>query len=71
MDLSETENNFPGGGEEEEVDAIVKTCVLGGFSEVDETKTLIGSLPENHEDKQGELAIQNFKGAANESKAFK
>uniref|UniRef100_A0A3B3Z090 Tubulin-specific chaperone D n=1 Tax=Poecilia mexicana TaxID=48701 RepID=A0A3B3Z090_9TELE len=61
MDLSEAENGSPEGGEEE-VDAIIKTCVLGGFSECSETRTLIGSLPEIHEDdRAGEFAVQKFR----------
>uniref|UniRef100_A0A3B5LYB9 Tubulin-specific chaperone D n=1 Tax=Xiphophorus couchianus TaxID=32473 RepID=A0A3B5LYB9_9TELE len=61
MDLSEAETGCPEGGEEE-ADAIIKTCVLGGFSESSETRTLIGSLPEIHEDdRAGEFAVQKFR----------
>uniref|UniRef100_A0A3Q2PHB4 Tubulin-specific chaperone D n=1 Tax=Fundulus heteroclitus TaxID=8078 RepID=A0A3Q2PHB4_FUNHE len=50
------------GGEEEEADAIVKTCVLGGFSESGETKTLISSLPEVHGDQRArEGAMEKFR----------
>ncbi|MEQ2262657.1 hypothetical protein XENORESO_018458, partial [Xenotaenia resolanae] len=61
MALSETENSYQG-GEEEDADVIVKTCVLGGFSESSETRTLIGSLPEIHEaERVKEVAIEKFK----------
>ncbi|XP_030591993.1 tubulin-specific chaperone D isoform X1 [Archocentrus centrarchus] len=50
MALSETENGCSGGEGGEEADAIVKTCVLGSFSERGETKALISSLPEVHAD---------------------
>ncbi|XP_043956093.1 tubulin-specific chaperone D [Gambusia affinis] len=61
MDLSEAETGYPEGGEEE-ADAITKICVLGGFSESRETRTLIGSLPEIHEDdRAGEFAVQKFR----------
>ncbi|XP_076608803.1 tubulin-specific chaperone D [Chaetodon auriga] len=50
MALSETENGCSG-GEGGESDAIVKACVLGGFSETGETRGLISSLPEVHEHK--------------------
>uniref|UniRef100_A0A3B5AMD7 Tubulin-specific chaperone D n=1 Tax=Stegastes partitus TaxID=144197 RepID=A0A3B5AMD7_9TELE len=49
MALSETDNGCSG-GEGGETDAIVKTCVLGGFSEGAETRALISSLPEVHGD---------------------
>ncbi|KAM4717640.1 tubulin-specific chaperone D [Anableps anableps] len=62
MDFSEAANGYPEGGEEEEADVIIKTCVLGGFSESNETRTLIGSLPEIHKaDRDGEFAVQKFK----------
>uniref|UniRef100_A0A3Q2TAI5 Tubulin-specific chaperone D n=1 Tax=Fundulus heteroclitus TaxID=8078 RepID=A0A3Q2TAI5_FUNHE len=42
--------------------AIVKTCVLGGFSESGETKTLISSLPEVHGDQRArEGAMEKFR----------
>uniref|UniRef100_A0A672ZUY0 Tubulin folding cofactor D n=1 Tax=Sphaeramia orbicularis TaxID=375764 RepID=A0A672ZUY0_9TELE len=45
MALTETDNGSSG-GDGGESDIIVKTCVLGGFSESDETRALISSLPE-------------------------
>uniref|UniRef100_A0A672ZPE7 Tubulin-specific chaperone D n=1 Tax=Sphaeramia orbicularis TaxID=375764 RepID=A0A672ZPE7_9TELE len=39
-------DNGSSGGDGGESDIIVKTCVLGGFSESDETRALISSLPE-------------------------
>ncbi|KAM3598938.1 uncharacterized protein V6R79_024426 [Siganus canaliculatus] len=48
MALPETDNgcsNEDGG----ESDAIIKTCVLGGFTDSTETRALISSLPEVHE----------------------
>ncbi|XP_012726480.2 tubulin-specific chaperone D isoform X1 [Fundulus heteroclitus] len=63
MAFMEAENDNTGGGEEEEeADAIVKTCVLGGFSESGETKTLISSLPEVHGDQRArEGAMEKFR----------
>ena len=59
MALSETENGGSGG----ESDAIVQTCVLGGFSESAETRALISSLAEVHEDTvTTESATQRFLG---------
>uniref|UniRef100_A0A1A8FFT3 Tubulin-specific chaperone D n=1 Tax=Nothobranchius korthausae TaxID=1143690 RepID=A0A1A8FFT3_9TELE len=59
MVLSETENGLSGG--EEETDAIVKTCVLSGFSESSEVRTLISSLVEVHEDQRArEIVMQRF-----------
>uniref|UniRef100_A0A8C6VSP8 Tubulin-specific chaperone D n=1 Tax=Nothobranchius furzeri TaxID=105023 RepID=A0A8C6VSP8_NOTFU len=59
MVLSETENGRSGG--EEETDAIVKTCVLSGFSESSEVTTLISSLVEVHEDQRvREIVMQRF-----------
>uniref|UniRef100_A0A1A8BX37 Tubulin-specific chaperone D n=1 Tax=Nothobranchius kadleci TaxID=1051664 RepID=A0A1A8BX37_NOTKA len=59
MVLSETENGHSGG--EEETDAIVKTCVLSGFSESSEVTTLISSLVEVHEDQRvREIVMQRF-----------
>ncbi|XP_017280923.1 tubulin-specific chaperone D [Kryptolebias marmoratus] len=61
MALSEADNGWSGGEEEGEVDVIVKTCVLSGFSESSDTRTLISSLPEIHEDdRTTETAIQRF-----------
>uniref|UniRef100_A0A1A7XMF4 Tubulin-specific chaperone D n=1 Tax=Iconisemion striatum TaxID=60296 RepID=A0A1A7XMF4_9TELE len=63
MVLSETENGRSG-GEEEDTDAIVKTCVLSGFNESSEIRTLISSLVEVHEDRDGgrarEIVMQRF-----------
>uniref|UniRef100_A0A672IWB8 Tubulin-specific chaperone D n=1 Tax=Salarias fasciatus TaxID=181472 RepID=A0A672IWB8_SALFA len=60
MALTETENGYSG-GDGDENDAIVKTCVLDGFSESAETRALICSLPEAHGDeKQTEIATQKF-----------
>ncbi|XP_028267765.1 tubulin-specific chaperone D isoform X2 [Parambassis ranga] len=59
MALSETENGNEGGGEE--ADLMVRTCVMGGFSESGETRALISSLPEVDEDAlRSESAIQRF-----------
>ncbi len=49
MALMEAENDCAG-DEGRESDAIVKACVLGGFSESAETKTLISSLQKIHGD---------------------
>uniref|UniRef100_A0A3Q3SV46 Tubulin-specific chaperone D n=1 Tax=Mastacembelus armatus TaxID=205130 RepID=A0A3Q3SV46_9TELE len=60
MALSETENGCSG-GEVGDSDVIVKTCVLGGFAESDETRALISSLPEVHRDMvTSEPATQRF-----------
>ncbi|XP_042248978.1 tubulin-specific chaperone D isoform X2 [Thunnus maccoyii] len=57
MALSETGN----GGEGGESDAIVQTCLLGGFSESGETRALISSLAEVHGDTvTTESATQRF-----------
>ncbi|XP_044187430.1 tubulin-specific chaperone D [Thunnus albacares] len=57
MALSETGN----GGEGGESDAIVQTCLLGGFSESRETRALISSLAEVHGDTvTTESATQRF-----------
>ncbi len=64
MALSEVENGCSG-GEGGESDAIVKTAVLGGFSESGETRALISSLPEVHGDTvTSESATQRFLGEA-------
>ncbi|XP_054462818.1 tubulin-specific chaperone D [Anoplopoma fimbria] len=47
MTLMETEDGCPGG---EGGEAIVQTCVLGGFSESSETRALLSSLQEAHAD---------------------
>ncbi|XP_041634240.1 tubulin-specific chaperone D [Cheilinus undulatus] len=60
MALPETENGCSG-GEGGESDAIVKTFLLGGFSESRETKALLSSLPQVHGDPvQSESVIQRF-----------
>ncbi|XP_070704399.1 tubulin-specific chaperone D [Pempheris klunzingeri] len=60
MALSETEEGCSG-GEGGEPDVILKTCVLGGFSEGAETRALISSLPEVHGDTvTSESATQRF-----------
>ncbi|XP_051796853.1 tubulin-specific chaperone D isoform X1 [Acanthochromis polyacanthus] len=60
MALSETENGCSG-GEGGETDAIVNTCVLGGFSESAETRALISSLPEIYGDMgTSESATERF-----------
>lgn len=57
MALSEAENGHEGG----EADAIVKTCVLGGFSESRETRAIISSLPQIHGDcQQSEFSRERF-----------
>lgn len=62
MALSETENGCLG-GEGGEPDVIVKASVLGGFSESDETRALISSLPVVHgETVTSEAATQRFLG---------
>ncbi|XP_038158483.1 tubulin-specific chaperone D [Cyprinodon tularosa] len=61
MALSEAENGYQEGGEQE-ADAIVKTCVLESFSESSETRTLIASLPEVHETEHArEIATEKFR----------
>ncbi|KAI3359188.1 hypothetical protein L3Q82_002713 [Scortum barcoo] len=60
MALSEAETGYSG-GEGGEPDAIVKTALLGGFSESGETRALISSLPEVHGDAvTSESATQRF-----------
>ncbi|XP_047427663.1 tubulin-specific chaperone D isoform X2 [Mugil cephalus] len=60
MVLLGTENGSSG-GEGEEADVIVKTCVLSGFSEGDEIRALISSLAQVHGDMMAsESATQKF-----------
>lgn len=64
MDLAETDNSCPG-GEYGDSDLALKASVLGGFGHIDETKTLISSLPEAHEEMLSrELATERFGGKA-------
>lgn len=70
MAFAETENGFEGGGED--ADLMVRTCVMGGFSESGETRALISSLPEVHEDAlTSESAIQRFLGETDAHSARK
>lgn len=58
MALSETESGCSGGDGGE---SIVKTCVLGGFTDSSETRALISSLPEVHGDLvTSESTMQRF-----------
>ncbi|XP_042361024.1 tubulin-specific chaperone D isoform X2 [Plectropomus leopardus] len=58
MVLSETDNGCVGG---EGAESIMKTCVLGGFSESSETKALLSSLPQIDGDLvTSESATQRF-----------
>ncbi|XP_069005084.1 tubulin-specific chaperone D [Embiotoca jacksoni] len=60
MALSDADNGCSG-GEGGQTDALVKTCVLGGFSESGEARALISSLPEVHADAaKSESATQRF-----------
>lgn len=64
MALTETDNGCLGaeGGER---DTIVKTCLLGGFSESSETRNLISQMPEVHGDPVAtEWTTQRFLGGA-------
>lgn len=62
MALSEPENGCSGG---DEGDSIVRTSVLGGFSESGEIRALMSSLSEVHGDMVSrESAIQKFLGEA-------
>lgn len=64
MALAETDNSCPG-GECGDSDLALKASVLGGFGHIDETKKLIISLPEVHEEMLSrELAIERFGGKA-------
>lgn len=48
-----------------ESDAIVEASLLGGFSEIDETKAIISSLPEVHgEALTRERIAERFRGEA-------
>uniref|UniRef100_A0A3P9JW99 Tubulin-specific chaperone D n=1 Tax=Oryzias latipes TaxID=8090 RepID=A0A3P9JW99_ORYLA len=46
----EVENGASAGGDEVDADIIAKTCLLGGFSEANETRSILSSLPEVHGD---------------------
>lgn len=62
MALSETENGCVG-GEQGDLDAILKAPVLRGFSHSDEIKALISSLPEVHgEMLTSEQTTEKFRG---------
>lgn len=59
MELSEMESQDELG----ESDAIVEASLLGGFSEIDETKAIISSLPEVHGDSlTRERITERFRG---------
>ncbi|TNM96804.1 hypothetical protein fugu_014960 [Takifugu bimaculatus] len=65
MDLAETDNSCPG-GDNGDSDLAIKASVLGGFGHIDETKKLISSLPEAHEEMLSrELATERFGGIMN------
>lgn len=66
MASSDKDNGYFGGGEEEgEEDSIVKSCYLSDFSEMNETRSLISSLPDVLEDQRTtEITIQKFLGSA-------
>lgn len=72
MALAETENGFSG-GEQGDSEVALKASVLGGFSHIDETKTLISSLLEVHSEMlTSELTTERFGGkTANPRQAFK
>lgn len=72
MALAETENGCSG-GEQEDSEAALKASVLGGFSHIDETKTLISSLLEVHAEMlTRELTTERFGGKTFHSEsAFK
>ncbi|XP_068193131.1 tubulin-specific chaperone D [Antennarius striatus] len=58
LDESEKQNS---GGEEGESDAIVKGCLLDGFSDMEDTRALISSLPTFHGDfRSTEVATQKL-----------
>lgn len=64
MALAETDNSCPG-DEYGDSDLALKASVLGGFGHIDETKKLISSLPEAHEEMLSrELATERFGGKA-------
>ena len=51
------------GGDGPESDPVAKACVLDGFSERDETRALMSSLPEVHGDmKSTEFTTERFLG---------
>lgn len=61
MALAETDNGS--GGEQGDSEDALKASVLGGFSHIDETKTLISSLLEVHSEMlTRELATERFGG---------
>lgn len=72
MALAETENGCSG-GEQGDSEVALKASVLGGFSHIDETKTLITSLLEVHSEMlTRELTTERFGGkTANPESAFK
>lgn len=62
MALAETENGCSG-GEQGDSEVGLKASVLGGFSHIDETKTLISSLLEVHTEMlTRELTTERFGG---------
>lgn len=59
----EVENGASAGGDEVDADIIAKTCLLGGFSEANETRSILSSLPEVHGDQRTtEHVTQRFLG---------
>eukprot|EP00066_Takifugu_rubripes_P002691 XP_003964773.1 PREDICTED: tubulin-specific chaperone D [Takifugu rubripes] len=65
MDLAGTDNSCPD-GDNGDSDLAIKASVLGGFGHIDETKKLISSLPEAHEEMLSrELATERFGGIMN------
>uniref|UniRef100_A0A3P9J9T9 Tubulin-specific chaperone D n=1 Tax=Oryzias latipes TaxID=8090 RepID=A0A3P9J9T9_ORYLA len=52
MVLMEVENGASAGSDEVDADIIAKTCLLGGFSEANETRSILSSLPEVHGDQR-------------------
>uniref|UniRef100_A0A8C7XEC9 Tubulin-specific chaperone D n=1 Tax=Oryzias sinensis TaxID=183150 RepID=A0A8C7XEC9_9TELE len=52
MGLMEVENGASAGGDDVDADIIAKTCLLGGFSEANETRSILSSLPEVHGDQR-------------------
>uniref|UniRef100_A0A8C7XE07 Tubulin-specific chaperone D n=1 Tax=Oryzias sinensis TaxID=183150 RepID=A0A8C7XE07_9TELE len=48
----EVENGASAGGDDVDADIIAKTCLLGGFSEANETRSILSSLPEVHGDQR-------------------
>lgn len=68
----ETENGCSA-GEQGDSEVVLKASVLGGFNHIDETKTLISSLPEVHSEMlTRELTTERFGGKTFHSEsAFK